>query len=214
VRAVVLDVQLAGEDTWGYLARLKGEGDGELPVLVVTSVDDQPKAASLGADAYAAKPIEREWLVRRLHELTGLAAASAVVVDDEEAPRYALRAILGPLGFVVTEYGQPEEALRQVLARPPDVLFMDLIMPGLTGLGLLDRLRQDPRTRELPAVLITSKELVPAEREAAARLGATVLPKSVLGQPDAVAEIRQGLARAGWPAEAPSSPSLHPVERP
>jgi signal transduction histidine kinase/CheY-like chemotaxis protein len=214
VRAVVLDVQLAGEDTWGYLARLKGEGDGELPVLVVTSVDDQPKAASLGADAYAAKPIEREWLVRRLHELTGLAAASAVVVDDEEAPRYALRAILGPLGFVVTEYGQPEEALRQVLARPPDVLFMDLIMPGLTGLGLLDRLRQDPRTRELPAVLVTSKELVPAEREAAARLGATVLPKSVLGQPDAVAEIRQGLARAGWPAQAPPSPPLHPVERP
>ena len=71
-------------------------------MLVVTSVDDQPKAASLGADAYAAKPIEREWLVRRLRELTGMTTARAVVIDDEEAPRYALRALLGPLGFQVT----------------------------------------------------------------------------------------------------------------
>ena len=44
VRAIVLDIQLAGEDTWAYLARLKGE-ETEVPVLVVTSVDDQPKAA-------------------------------------------------------------------------------------------------------------------------------------------------------------------------
>jgi signal transduction histidine kinase/CheY-like chemotaxis protein len=198
VRAVVLDIQLAGEDTWAYLARLKGEQAGELPVVVVTNVDDQPKAASLGADAYAAKPIEREWLVRRLRELTGLKGARAAVVDDEEAPRYALRALLGPLGFDVNEYAHPEEALRRIQADRPDVVFLDLIMPGLTGLGLLEGLRQDPRTRALPAVVITSKVLVPAEREAAARLGASVVSKDVLGQPQAAAEIRQGLARAGW----------------
>jgi len=212
VRAVVLDIQLAGEDTWAYLARLKSEEVDALPVLVVTSTDDKPKAASLGADAYAGKPVERDWLVRHLRELTGLKAAHAVLIDDEEAPRYALRALLGPLGFEVSEYEQPEEALGQVLARPPDVLFMDLIMPGMTGLVLLDRLRQDPRTRALPAVLITSKVLVSAEREAAARLGAIVLSKDVLGQPQAAEEIRRGLARAGWHTEAPPSPPLH-VER-
>jgi CheY-like chemotaxis protein len=213
VRAVVLDIQLAGEDTWAYLARLKG-GEGEpLPVLVVTSTDDQPKAASLGADAYASKPVEREWLVQRLRELTGATAAHAVLIDDDEAPRYALRALLGPLGFEVSEYGQPEVALRQVLARPPDVLFMDLIMPGMTGLVLLDRLRQDPRTRTLPAVLVTSKVLVSAEREAAARLGAIVLSKDVLGEPQAADKVRESLTRAGWRMETPPSAPLHPIER-
>ena len=205
VRAVVLDIQLAGEDTWGYLARLKGAAP-DLPVLVVTSVDDQAKAASLGADAYAAKPIEREWFMRRLRELTGMKTARAVIVDDEEAPRYALRALLGPLGFDVSEYAQPEEALRQLPANRPDVVFLDLVMPGLTGLALLEDLRHDPRTRDLPAVLITSKVLVPAEREAAERLGASILSKDVLGWPQAAAEIRQGLARAGWTATAPSAP--------
>jgi CheY-like chemotaxis protein len=205
VRAVVLDIQLAGEDTWGYLARLK-DAAPDLPVLVVTSVDDQAKAASLGADAYAAKPIEREWLVRRLRELTGMKTARAVIVDDEEAARYALRALLGPLGFDVSEYAQPEEALRQLPANRPDVVFLDLVMPGLTGLALLEDLRHDPRTRDLPAVLITSKVLVPAEREAAERLGASILSKDVLGWPQAATAIRQGLARAGWTAAAPSAP--------
>ena len=213
VRAVVLDIQLAGEDTWAYLARLKQEDAGELPVLVATSVDDQAKAASLGADAYAAKPVEREWLVRRLRELTGMATARAVIIDDEEVPRYALRSLLGPMGFEVREYAEPEEALRQVVAQPPDVIFMDLIMPGMTGLALLESLRQDPRTRAMPAVLITSKVLVPAEREAAARLGASVLSKEILGQPQAAAAIQQGLARAGWHAPAPTSPPGHPVHR-
>jgi signal transduction histidine kinase/CheY-like chemotaxis protein len=212
VRAIVLDIQLAGEDTWAYLARLKGE-EIDLPVLVVTSVDDPPKAASLGADAYAAKPVEREWLVRRLRELTGLKTARAVIIDDEEAPRYALRSLLGPLGFEVSEYAEPEEALRQVRATPPDVLFMDLVMPGLTGLALLASLREDPRTRAVPAVLVTSKVLAPAEREAAARLGASVISQAVLGQAEAVAEIRLGLVRAGWSADAPAFVPLRQVEK-
>jgi len=212
VRAVVLDIQLAGEDTWGYLARLKAEGTEDLPVLVVTNVDDQPKAASLGADAYASKPVERGWLLHHLRKLTGMSTARAFVIDDEEAPRYALRALLEPLGFEVREYDQPEEALRQALASPPDVCFMDLIMPGLNGLALLDRLREDVRTREVPAVLVTSKVLVPSEWEIAARLGATIVSKEVLGQPQAAAEILQSLARAGWHTEAPPSSPLH-VER-
>jgi signal transduction histidine kinase/DNA-binding response OmpR family regulator len=209
VRAVILDIQLAGEDAWGYLARLKAEGAPDLPVLVVTNVDDQPKAASLGADAYASKPVERGWLLRQLRKLTGLGTARAVVIDDEEAARYALRSLLTPMGFAGWEYGQPEEALRQVLAAPPDVLFLDLIMPGMTGLALLESLRHDPRTREIPAVLVTSKVLVPGEREVAGRLGASVVSKDVLGQPQAAAEIQQGLARAGWHAAAPPSPPLH-----
>jgi CheY-like chemotaxis protein/two-component sensor histidine kinase len=211
VRAVILDIQLAGEDTWGYLARLKGEGNGELPVLVVTSVDDQPKAASLGADAYAAKPIERTWLVRHLRALTGMSTARALIIDDEEAPRYALRALLGPLGFDVTECADPEEGLRRLQGDPPDVVFLDLIMPGRTGLALLEELRRDPRTRDLPAILITSKVLVAAERDAAARLRASIVSKEVLGLPQAGAEILQGLSRAGWTVDAPPSAPLRPA---
>jgi signal transduction histidine kinase/CheY-like chemotaxis protein len=212
VRAVVLDIQLAGEDTWAYLARLKGE-ETELPVLVVTSVDDQPKAASLGADAYAAKPIERGWLVRCLRELTRMEAARAVIIDDEEAPRYALRALLGTLGFEVTEYTHPEEGLRRLKADRPDVVFLDLIMPDLNGLSLLEELRQHPRTRDLPAVLVTSKVLVSAERVAAERLRASIVSKDVLGLPQAAAEIRQGLARAGWTAAPPPAARASKVER-
>jgi CheY-like chemotaxis protein len=183
-------------------------------VVVVTSVDDQPKAASLGADAYAAKPIEREWLVRHLRALTGMSTARALIIDDEEAPRYALRALLGPLGFDVTECAEPGEGLRRLRADLPDVVFLDLIMPGITGLALLEELRQDARTRDLPAILITSKVLVTAERDAAARLRASIVSKDVLGQPQAAAEILRGLALAGWTADRSSSAPLRSPSRP
>jgi len=207
VRAMILDIQLAAEDTWAYLARLKGGEDAGLPVLVVSNVDDQVKAASLGADAYSAKPVDRQWLIARLRELAGLATPRAVVVDDEEAARYAMRALLVPLGFEVRETAEAAEALPGLQADPPDLLVLDLVMPGMSGLEILDRLRGDVRTQAVPVLLVTSKRLSPAESEAAERLGAAVLAKEALGARDAEGAVRRALARAGW--TPPPLPSTH-----
>jgi CheY-like chemotaxis protein len=205
VRAIILDVQLAGGDTWAYLARLKGAEAATLPVLVVTNVDDQAKAASLGADAYAAQPVDRGWLLRRLGELTGTAAARAVIVDDEQAPRYALRVLLGQLGFQVTECGDPQDGLREIQRDPPDAVFLDLVMPGLTGLEILESLRRDERTRTVPTLVITSKVLGSTERSAIEAAGAGVVSKEVLGRADALAEVGASLRQAGWAGSLPAS---------
>jgi CheY-like chemotaxis protein len=208
IRAIILDVQLAGGDTWSYLARSKGPDGDDLPVIVVTSVDDQPKAASLGADAYAAQPVDRAWLLRRLGELTGVSTARAVIVDDEEAPRYALRVLLGQLGFQVTECAHSGDGLREVQRDPPDVVLLDLVMPGMTGLELLESLRRDEKTRTLPVLLVTSKVLGPAERMAIEAAGAGIVSKEVLGQPEAAAAVRAGLLQAGWMGAVPAPGAL------
>ncbi|HEX6172910.1 MAG TPA: ATP-binding protein, partial [Candidatus Binatia bacterium] len=71
--AIVLDILLRGEDSWTWLAELKTESSTrEIPVLVITSVDDERKGLSLGADAYCLKPIGRDTLISQLHALTGL----------------------------------------------------------------------------------------------------------------------------------------------
>jgi hypothetical protein len=75
------------------------------------------------------------------------------------------------------------------------------------------------RTRDLPALIVTSKVLAPAEREAIEGLGAGVLSKDLLGRPQAEVEMREGLARVGWamspaPATLPQSPAApRAVER-
>jgi CheY-like chemotaxis protein/anti-sigma regulatory factor (Ser/Thr protein kinase) len=87
-RAAVLDIQLLGEDSWGLLAEIKGRpGPAVLPVVVVTSVDDERKALALGADAYRTPPVEGEWLLGTLRELAGPAPRSVLIVDDDEASR-------------------------------------------------------------------------------------------------------------------------------
>jgi signal transduction histidine kinase/CheY-like chemotaxis protein len=212
IRAIILDVQLAGGDTWSYLARLKASGAGAVPVLVVTNVDDQSKAASLGADAYAAQPVDRGWLLRRLGELTGVSTARAVIVDDEEAPRYALRALLVQLGFQVTECAQPGDGLREIQRHPPDAVFLDLVMPGMTGLELLESLRRDERTRAIPVLVVTSKVLGPTERSAIESARAGIVSKEVLARPEAAAEVRAALTSAGWAGTLPLS-SAHSVGR-
>jgi CheY-like chemotaxis protein len=165
---------------------------------VVTNVDDQAKAASLGADAYSAKPVDRRWLLGRLRELTGLVQPRALIIDDEEAPRYALRSLLGQLDFDVEEAPRPADALRRVSDDPPDVVFLDLVMPELTGFEVLGRLRADAATRRLPVVVTTSKVLVPGEERELAGQSAPVLSKEVWSRPDALARIRAALAAAGW----------------
>jgi signal transduction histidine kinase/CheY-like chemotaxis protein len=212
VRAVILDVQLAGGDTWSYLARMKGPEGDNLPVLVVTNVDDQQKAASLGADAYAAQPVDRAWLLRRLGELTGVATARAVIVDDEEAPRYALRVLMGQLGFRVTECANSGDGLREVRRDPPDIVLLDLVMPGMTGLELLESLRRDEQTRTVPVLMVTSKVLGPAERSAIEAAGAGIVSKEVLGRPDAAEAVRASLVLAGWSGTL-SLPSPGALER-
>jgi CheY-like chemotaxis protein len=68
--AVILDVLLEHENTWSFLAELKtGEVTRRIPVIVVTLVDNEPKALSLGANAYHAKPVQREWLLEHLNRL-------------------------------------------------------------------------------------------------------------------------------------------------
>jgi CheY-like chemotaxis protein len=199
-RAILLDIQLQSEDTWRYLARLKETTDTRaVPVVVITNVDDHPKAAALGADAYGTKPAERTWLVGILRELTGSFVARAAVIDDDEAPRYALRSLLAQLEVAVTESSDPMEGLRRLQESVPDVLFLDLVMPGLSGLQVLDAVRADPRLRHLPVVVVTSKVLTSDEHDTLARLGASVLSKDILGRDSALGEIRQALARAGAP---------------
>ena len=66
-----MDILLRGEDSWTWLAELKAESaTRDIPVLVITSVDDERKGSSLGADAYCLKPIGRETLIRHLQALT------------------------------------------------------------------------------------------------------------------------------------------------
>lgn len=82
-----------------------------------------------------------------------------LVVDDDAAVRASLRRALPLHGFEVTAAADGIEAIRLVGHASPDVLVLDVMMPGVDGLGVVRRLRQDGR--DLPILLLTARDAVP-----------------------------------------------------
>jgi signal transduction histidine kinase/CheY-like chemotaxis protein len=198
-RSVILDILLRGEDTWRLLAELKeNPATRKIPVIVATTVDDRAKASALGADFYANKPIEREWLLTTLRSAISRAAPiSVLVVDDDEVARYILRRLLNEASFAVYEASNGEDALKIAAESRPNVIFLDLMMPGLSGYEVLAKLKSEERTRTIPVIIVTSKQLLPEEQRLLLRDAAAIVPKERRTGEIAAAAVTGALAEVG-----------------
>ena len=176
--AVILDILLPGEEqqTWRWLSEVKAV-DAALPVLVVSDSGDERKALSLGADAYFHKPVGREQLLGALERLAPSRAAQlALIIDDDEAARYVIRRSLRqPMKFEEAHDGASGLALASRLL--PGVIFLDLAMPGMPGDEVLDRLKSDPATAQIPVIIVTSQDLDSTARSRLSRHARGILQK-------------------------------------
>jgi DNA-binding response OmpR family regulator len=87
--------------------------------------------------------------------LTGM--ARVLLVDDDPAILRLLDVNFRMEGFDVDAAGHGEEALALAAATPPDVVILDLMMPGMDGRQLYDRLRAVPATSSVPVVFLTAR---------------------------------------------------------
>lgn len=109
----------------------------------------------------------------------GLPRPVVFVVDDDPGVRRALAFALDLEGFVVETFESGEALLRSDLPKAPGCLVLDERLPGVSGLDTLRQLRA--RAIDLPAILVTSHPSAPF-REAAARAGAPILEKPLMGE--------------------------------
>jgi signal transduction histidine kinase/CheY-like chemotaxis protein len=189
-KAIVLDILLAGEDSWPFLAELKRDlSTRNIPILILTAVEDQHKANALGADAFSLKPVGREVLLRRLSELT--TSRSILVIDDDEATRYVLSRALGDLNCSVIEAGTGTDGLRTAQERQPDLIFLDLNLPEMGGVEVLQRLKENPATAALPVIIYTSRPLDETLTQELKGGAALVLSKQQYDRDALITAVRQ-----------------------
>ena len=143
--AVVLDILLEGESTWELIAELKRPAaHARHPGLGGHDGGQPAQGAGLGADDFCIKPVDRAWLLDRLHALAGPGAQEKVLlIDDDEVSRYLLKGLLADTRFDVLEAADGGEGLRLARQERPRAVFLDLDMPDLSGFEVLQALRAE-----------------------------------------------------------------------
>ena len=124
--------------------------------------------------------------------------SKVMIVDDGERDRYLIKSTLAALGqFDVIEADRGEEALVRARSEKPDVIFLDLILPDMTGFEILDRLKSEVATRDIPVIINTSCVLDEEERGHLVEESVAILAKENKSREEAIAQLRDSLAMAG-----------------
>jgi signal transduction histidine kinase/ActR/RegA family two-component response regulator len=119
---------------------------------------------------------------------------TAIVIDDDQMARYLAVHALNTLGIRVTEAKDATTGLRCIEERAPDLIVLDLRMPGIDGFDVLDELQRRPATAAIPVVVQTGMTLTASQRK---RLlpAIAVLDKREHGSDELIAVVSQLLAR-------------------
>ncbi len=195
-RAILLDVMMPQMDGWSVLGELKRDPDvADIPVVLVTFVNDPAMGSSLGAADLVPKPVDWNKLAHVMERFRG--EGDVLVVDDDADARARLRAVLERSGWSVVEAAHGQEALEQVERAVPQLILLDLTMPVMDGFAFLRALRERPDCRDVPVVVLTARDLSADDRE---RLGGAdrVLAKGETSLRDLAGQVR-ALASAPAP---------------
>jgi CheY-like chemotaxis protein len=203
--AITLDISLPKLDGWSVLNALKREpATSDIPVVIVSIVDNRDFGLVLGATDYLVKPIDPERLRSVLRGMGHAPAGpngSILVVDDDPSLREVLESVLSSDGWRVTTAVDGEAALRALERERPAAMVLDLMMPRVDGFGVLDVVRRQPSLRDLPIIVVTARELTDEDRQRLASGVQRVVLKDRLGLDELRQEIRglleQRRARVG-----------------
>jgi CheY-like chemotaxis protein len=191
--AITLDVMMPGLDGWTVLAALKGDPAlADIPVILVTIVDEKQRGYALGAVEYMVKPVDRERLAALLLALCG-GTGHVLVVEDDEATRATMRQALTGAGWKVDEAVHGRAALAWLAQGHPDAIVLDLVMPEMDGFEFVAQLRRRPEWRDIPVVVVTAMDLSEAERRRLNGAVERVIQKSARSSSDLLHEIGQVL---------------------
>jgi signal transduction histidine kinase/CheY-like chemotaxis protein len=197
--AVTLDLVLPGVDGWEVLKRLKSDEETRtIPIVIISMVDNRDLGVALGAADYFVKPVDRDRLLQRLRELasrTPVDRPRLLLIDDDPAVHSLLDEELSTLGYSVESAYTGEEGLRVAREREPDVIILDLMMPGMSGFDVASSLKDNPATANIPILVLTSKDLTSADRESLHAKVTSFVQKGTSARDQLVREIRRVTAQ-------------------
>ncbi|OGO33908.1 MAG: hypothetical protein A2Z16_07425 [Chloroflexi bacterium RBG_16_54_18] len=193
--AITLDIMMPDKDGWQVLHELKSDPlTSHIPVILHTIVDKQALGFRLGAVDYLVKPLDENALLASLERLErgrdNQPARRLLVVDDDPNVADLVQQILEPSLYQVDTARDGLQAFAALEAHLPDTILLDLMMPQLDGFGFLERFSHESRWKDIPVIILTSRNLTAADREVLKDRVAAIIQKNGLDSETLLNEIQ------------------------
>jgi PAS domain S-box-containing protein len=165
--AITLDVLMSGSDGFETLVALRKNSEtADIPVIILSIVDQKQVGFALGASDYLVKPVRKRALLATVRRHLPLASgddSSILVVDDDPKTLEFLQEALRSAGYETQEVRSGTRALEVLANKVVGAILLDLLMPGMDGFQVIHHVRQQPNLKELPILVMTAKNLSPDE---------------------------------------------------
>ena len=197
-QAITLDVLMPQMDGWGALKELKSDPElSDIPVIMVTVLNERGMAIPLGAADFVTKPVDRQRLAAILRDhCKSPSSTSILVVEDDLPTREALCRSLASMGYAAQVAVDGRSGLDWLTNHPaPSLILLDLMMPEMDGFEFLRELRQRPALVDIPVIVVTAKELTAEDIRILSGQTDGIIAKDQAYLTELAAAVRERLAR-------------------
>jgi PAS domain S-box-containing protein len=192
--AITLDIMMPEMDGWTVLNALKADAAlKDIPVVMVSMLDDKSAGYTLGATSYLTKPVDRDALLDAINKHR-TSSNCVLIIEDHVDTRAMMARVVERAGFSVQQAANGREGIEQLQASTPDIILLDLMMPVMDGFDFIVKMRANEQWRELPVVVITAKDLSESEKQFLSGRVQNVLEKGAYTREHLLAMVRSALS--------------------
>src|SRR5574338_27424 len=190
--AITLDLLLPYRDGWSVLKELKqNPSTKDIPVILISIFGDRKMGYDLGAFETFIKPISSEKLLAAFDRLESLAqkrTKKIVIVDDDDLEFEMFKKEFKDDNVTIEYIQDSEFAFNKIAEVQPDIIVLDLLMPKLDGITLSQKLKSDDRTKQIPIIISTAKNLSEEEHRSLNKIVDDIIVKTKT-QPNDILKI-------------------------
>lgn len=180
---ILLDIMLPGKDGWQILDEMKTSSEmANIPVVIVSAMDERQFGLSLGAAEYLVKPVEEELLINSLNRIIN-DHRIILIIDNTYDLIESTRTSFNESPYRIYSAKDSRESLELIRDKKPDLILLNWDIPKHDGIALLETMKMDASLYNIPLIVITG-QLLGQAKKAFRELHATILQKDSYSDQD------------------------------